>query len=387
MKIGIDKIGFYTPNKYVDMVDLAMARNVDPNKYLKGIGQEKMSVADISQDAVSMAINATKQYLPKIDIDKVGLLIVGTESSVDESKSASLFVKSALKLKASVRTFEIKEACFGLTAAIFTAYDYISTHSDKTAIVIGSDIARYGLNTAGEVTQGAGSISLLIKKDPAMLSINPQTSAYSKDINDFWRPTGSATALVDGKYSTQVYLDFFEYTFKNYQKQNHVDISNFKALLYHLPFTKMGLKANNLAIANLAERDAKKLTNEFKNSIELSKQVGNIYTGSLYLGLLSLLVHAELKLNDLIGLFSYGSGAMAEFFTFNIEAGYRNEIIDPYLILNRRKRLTVAEYENIFTESLQAPIDGQSLVSDEQAGMWYFAGTKNHIRQYCEKNR
>lgn len=116
MKIGIDKIGFYTPNKYVDMVDLAMARNVDPNKYLKGIGQEKMSVADISQDAVSMAINATKQYLPKIDIDKVGLLIVGTESSVDESKSASLFVKSALKLKASVRTFEIKEACFGLTA-------------------------------------------------------------------------------------------------------------------------------------------------------------------------------------------------------------------------------------------------------------------------------
>lgn len=70
MKIGIDKIGFYTPNKYVDMVDLAMARNVDPNKYLKGIGQEKMSVADISQDAVSMAINATKQYLPKID--KIG---------------------------------------------------------------------------------------------------------------------------------------------------------------------------------------------------------------------------------------------------------------------------------------------------------------------------
>ena len=237
------------------------------------------------------------------------------------------------------------------------------------------------------MTQGAGSISLLIKKDPAMLSINPQTSAYSKDINDFWRPTGSATALVDGKYSTQVYLDFFEYTFKNYQKQNNVNISNFKALLYHLPFTKMGLKANNLAIANLAERDAKKLTNEFKNSIELSKQVGNIYTGSLYLGLLSLLVHAELKLNDLIGLFSYGSGAMAEFFTFNIEAGYRNEIIDPYLILNRRKRLTVAEYEKIFTESLQAPIDGQSLVSDEQAGMWYFAGTKNHIRQYCEKNR
>lgn len=40
MKIGIDKIGFYTSNMYVDMTELANARNEDPNKYLIGIGQE-----------------------------------------------------------------------------------------------------------------------------------------------------------------------------------------------------------------------------------------------------------------------------------------------------------------------------------------------------------
>ena len=44
MKIGIDKIGFYTSNMYVDMTELANARNEDPNKYLIGIGQEKMAV-------------------------------------------------------------------------------------------------------------------------------------------------------------------------------------------------------------------------------------------------------------------------------------------------------------------------------------------------------
>ncbi len=27
MQVGIDKIGLFTPNKYVDMVDLAHARN------------------------------------------------------------------------------------------------------------------------------------------------------------------------------------------------------------------------------------------------------------------------------------------------------------------------------------------------------------------------
>ena len=96
MQVGIDKIGFFTPNKYVDMVDLANARNEDPNKYLIGIGQRKMSVADQTQDAVSMGINATLRYWNKIERDKVGLLIFGTESSVDQSKSASLFVKTAL---------------------------------------------------------------------------------------------------------------------------------------------------------------------------------------------------------------------------------------------------------------------------------------------------
>lgn len=86
MQVGIDRIGFYTPNKYVDMVDLAHARGEDPNKFLIGIGQSKMSVADQTQDAVSMGINATLQYLDQIERNNVGLLIIGTESGVDQSK-------------------------------------------------------------------------------------------------------------------------------------------------------------------------------------------------------------------------------------------------------------------------------------------------------------
>ncbi|MCT7690648.1 MAG: hydroxymethylglutaryl-CoA synthase, partial [Lactobacillus crispatus] len=213
MQVGIDQIGLFTPDKYVDMVDLANARKQDPNKFLVGIGQREMSVADITQDAVSMGINATLKFIDKIDKNKVGLLIFGTESSIDQSKSASLFVKTALKLKPEVRTFEVKEACFGLTAALMMARDFVRVHPEQTAIVIGSDIARYGVNTAGEVTQGAGSVAMLIKADPSILALNNGHSAYSEDINDFWRPNYSRTALVDGKYSTQVYLDFFKKTF------------------------------------------------------------------------------------------------------------------------------------------------------------------------------
>ena len=387
MQVGIDKIGFYTPNKYVDMVDLANARNEDPNKFLIGIGQEKMSVADETQDAVSMGINATLDYLDEIDKDKVGLMIFGTESSVDQSKSASLFVKTALKLPPEVRTFEVKEACFGLTAALMMATDFVRLHPKQTAIVIGSDIARYGIKTSGEVTQGAGSISMLIKADPSILSLNEGHSAYSDDINDFWRPNNSKTALVDGKYSTQVYLDFFTKTFEDYKKQKHLHTSDFDALIYHLPFTKMGLKANRLALADQNEAISEKLGQSFEASKHLSANVGNIYTASLYLSLLSLLQNSELKANDLIGLFSYGSGAMAEFFTGNVVEGFEKQL-HPEKVqarLEARKKLTVAEYEAIFTKALADPVEGKELISDEKPGTWYFAGVKDGIRLYKMK--
>lgn len=387
MKVGIDQIGYFIPNKYVDMVNLAHARNQDPNKFLIGIGQKRMSVADPTQDAVSMGINATLRYINKIDKSKVGLLIFGTESSVDQSKSGSLFVKSALKLDPTVRAFEVKEACFGLTAGVMIAQDFVRLHPDQTAIVIGSDIARYGINTAGEVTQGAGSVSLLISSNPRILEINEGHSAYSEDINDFWRPNYSKTAKVDGKYSTQVYLKFFKHTFSDYKKQKGLETKDFAAIIYHLPFTKMGLKANRLAIEGVDEETNARLMDRFTASKELNANVGNIYTGSLYLSLLSLLENGGLKAGDLIGLFSYGSGAMAEFYSANVVEGYENELDKDAdeALLDKRKKLSVPEYEKIFSASLVDPQNNVELTSDEEKGRYYFAGICDDIRQYKVK--
>ncbi len=387
MRVGIDKIGLFTPNKYVDVVDLAHARNEDPNKYLIGIGQSKMSVADQTQDAVSMGINATMKYIDRIDKDKIGLLVFGTESGIDQSKSASLFVKTALKLKPEVRTFEVKEACFGLTAALMIARDFVRVHPDQTAMVIGSDIARYGIGTAGEVTQGAGSVSMLIKADPAILALNDGHSAYSEDINDFWRPNDSKLAMVDGKYSTQVYLDFFSKTFADYKKQKKLETNDFDAIIYHLPFTKMGLKANRLAVADQDEATTEKLQNSFDASKQLSRRVGNIYTASLYMSLLSLLENGNLPAGALVGLFSYGSGAMGEFYSGNLVEGYEKEVnaAGDEKMLKRRQKVSVPEYEEIFNTALDDPEDNEELTSDDEKGTWYFAGTKGNIRQYKVK--
>ena len=387
MQVGIDKIGLFTPNKYVDMVDLAHARNQDPNKFLIGIGQSEMSVADQTQDAVSMGINATMKYIDRIDKDKVGLLVLGTESGIDQSKSASLFVKTALKLKPEVRTFEVKEACFGLTAAVMIARDFVRVHPDQTAIVIGSDIARYGVNTGGEVTQGAGSVSMLIKADPKILALNDGHSAYSEDINDFWRPNASRVAMVDGKYSTQVYLDFFKKTFNDYKKQKNLETSAFDAIVYHLPFTKMGLKANRIAVEDQDQAVTENLETSFEASKQLSRRVGNIYTASLYMSLLRLLENGNLAAGSLIGLFSYGSGAMGEFYSGSLVEGYEKEIdqIKDQAMLDHRKKLTISEYEDVFNTALEDPEDGVVLESDDKEGTWYFAGTQGHVRQYKVK--
>ena len=113
----------------------------------------------------------------------------------------------------------------------------------------------------------------------------------------------------------------------------------------------------------------------------------HVYTASLYLSLLSLLENANLAAGSLVGLFSYGSGAMGEFYSGNLVTDYENEIdqAKDMALLDRRKKLTIPEYEDVFNAALEDPEDGQELDSDDEKGTWYFAGTKDHVRQYKEK--
>lgn len=49
------------------MAKLAEARQVDPNKFLIGIGQTQMAVSPVSQDIVSMGANAAKDIITEDD--------------------------------------------------------------------------------------------------------------------------------------------------------------------------------------------------------------------------------------------------------------------------------------------------------------------------------
>lgn len=386
MDIGIDKINFFTSNLYVDMTELAITRNEDPDKYLIGIGQSKMAVIPPTQDIVTMGANAAESMLTDEDKEEIDLVIVGTESGIDNSKSAAAYIADLLGLRDDIRTFEIKQACYGATAALQMAKAQVALNPDSKALIIGADIAKYGLNTPGEVTQGGGAVAMLVSANPKLLSFEGGSTYLSRNIMDFWRPLGHSEALVDGKYSSNVYLDFFNNVYSNYKDKTGFTIDNFEALLFHLPYTKMGLKALREAQKDADAKVSAKLTHRFEDSRLYNRQVGNLYTGSLYLSLLSLLENNDdLKSGDRLGLFSYGSGAQGEFFAMLLRKDYRKYLMNTTNeFLQKRTRISVEEYEKIYLRSVHYE-NNSELDLDMDDAQFILTGIKENQRQY--KNR
>lgn len=387
MKIGIDKISFFTPPTYVDMVELAEARNVDPNKYLIGIGQEKMAIASEAYDIVAMATNAANKILTEEDKEQIDMVVFATETGVDHSKSAGTWVHDLLGIQPYARVVEFKQACYSATAGIQTALGHITMHPESKVLILASDIAKYGINTGGEPTQGAGAVAMLITANPSILAIETNSATYTRDINDFWRPTYSDYAYVDGKYSNEAYLGTLTAVWNRYKEQFGADLSDFEALLFHVPYTKMGRKALQALADEMDEETSERFNAYYESAIVYNYVVGNIYTGSLYLSLISLLEQGkELETGARVALFSYGSGAVGEFFVGEIQAGYKDFLLkdNHEKMLNDRQKFSLEEYEDVLSQPVKVDEAGNTTVNTtyKNEGDFVFTGIKEHQRQY-----
>jgi len=244
----------------------------------------------------------------------------------------------------------------------------------RVGIVVATDIARYELNSPGEYTQGAGSVALLVKKYPRLLALDPVMGVFTRDENDFFRPIGTRCAVVNGKYSNLCYLTAMDGAFDTYKKRvidremihledggcitDHLD-----HIIFHIPYPRMaeyaaasifrrewrdlprwreieeeigpepraeeheGQKERLSAESDYKRRFSKSAKfheayeKKVKPSTLISSMVGNIYTGSIYLGLASLLEQGLLVPGKRIGLGSYGSGCSAAFFSGTVKPG------------------------------------------------------------------
>lgn len=363
-KVGIDALSFYTSNHFLDLASLAAARDTNVDKYYVGLGQYQMSIASPDEDIVTLAANAAERVLRHVAIESIDTLIFATESGVDYSKSAGIYVHQLLGLAPHCRVLEVKQACYSCTGAIQLLLPRLQLYPHKKILIIAADISRYGFNTPGESSQGCGAAAMILSTNPRILAIEPEYGIHTEDVMDFWRPTYLDEAIVDGKYSSRIYIATLEKTWKHYCLSSKRQFSDHARFCYHNSVPKLVEKSHQwlAQFAGCSENNKEQLQEHINDSLLYSRVIGNSYTASLYIGLASLLDHSQMDLSDQrIGFYSYGSGCVAEFFSGVVQPTY-HQILDTDFhqqILNSRTQLTYTDYERFY--SFKLPRDGSQL--------------------------
>ncbi|WP_396192714.1 hydroxymethylglutaryl-CoA synthase family protein [Flavobacterium sp.] len=380
MKVGIDSIAFDIPKLHLPIKVLAENRNIEPEKLIKGLGLHKMSFPDVHQDVVTFAANAVYKLIQQENINpsEIARIYVGTESSVDSSKPIASYISALLEQQlgeGTLRycdTLDMTFACIGAVDALQTTLDFIRLNPTKKAIVVATDNAKYDLNSTGEYTQGAGAIALLITANPKILSFSQEVGVSSQGVFDFFKPRRYVSKneilnttdnpewfgileneiafykeqpVFDGQYSNQCYINriteaYFHY--KEITNQSGTLFNNWENILMHLPycfqarrtFVEIYSKENNLTddIKTISKsEDYLAFVNKtiFPSEIA-SGQIGNMYTGSIFLGLLSTLCYHFQNENEIqdkkFGFIAYGSGSKSKVFEAQVEANWKSAI-------------------------------------------------------------
>jgi len=386
VKVGIDAMGFYTSNYYLDLRTLASARGVDVNKFHVGLGQEKMAVIPPDEDVVTMAADAGAKVLRQVDPNEIDLLLFATESAVDQSKASGIFVHRLLNLPARCRVVELKQACYGATAGLQMALPMLREDPKKKILLIASDVARYGLKTTGESSQGGGAVAMVLSQNPRVLAIESESGFHTEDVMDFWRPNYRDEAIVDGKYSCDVYLRLVQKTWEQYAAISQRTVADHAHFCYHVPVPRLVEKAHQclLKLNGLPKLSSIELTEQLGAALKYGRLVGNCYTASLYLSLISLLENTASDLSERrIGLYSYGSGCIAEFFSGVVQKNYQDMLgtTEHQQMIQNRQSLSLQEYEDFY--NFNYPEDGGSLaIPKHHKGQYRLTAIEQHKRIY-----
>ncbi len=390
MKVGIDSIAFDVPKIHLPIKTLAENRNIEPEKLIKGLGLNKMTFPDVHQDVVTFGANAVLKLILQNDLkpNEISRIYVGSESGVDSSKPIATYIISLLESQFGEGSFrncdvvDVTFACIGAVDALQTTLDFIRLNPTKKAIVVATDNAKYDLNSTGEYTQGAGAIAMLITTKPSILSFSQATGVSTQGVFDFFKPRRTISKLeitnqsdnpdffgvlenevsiykeqpvFDGQYSNSCYINRITeayFHFKKESNQSSAVYQNWKSILMHLPYSfqgrrtfveiyaqenpELGLNASSVDFKEQIKVIAKSpeyldfVNQKIAPSEIASGQIGNIYSGSIFLGMLSTLCHHFKENSNLsnakFGFIAYGSGSKAKVFEAEVQQNWKSEI-------------------------------------------------------------
>jgi len=358
-RIGIEKLDIYGSSLILDQKKLAEARGMDPQKVVADFLIDTRSLNPLYEDTVTMGVNAAAPMLEGEDRQAIGMLVVGTESSVDFGKPISTNIHGALGLPTNVRNFETKHACYSGVAALDTALNWIASglNRGRKALVISTDFSRMHLNAKEEFVLGGVASAALVSDSPRVVEFElSKKGTWTSDAYDTFRPT-ARHEMGNNEVSLYTYLDALEGSYRDYVEATGeaVDFDSYFAQnCYHTPFPGMAFQAHR-TMCNLARPRAKleireSFTQKAQPSLLYARRVGSTYGASNFLGICGVAMSAQgVKAGDRISFFSYGSGAIGEFYS-GLLCPEAREVVAGMGIeaeLDARREVSVEEYEMI----------------------------------------
>lgn len=362
MSLGIESMRAWPSTLALDLAALARARGVDPHDTLDHLLVQQRSVMPPWEDAVTMATNAAAPLLDGVDRDSIGLLIVGTETPVDLEKPISTWLQRLLGLSSRCRNFEIKHACYSVTAAMRMALAWLGSPEGrgKRALVVGTDASYAGLGAPWEYVLGAGAVALVLSDQPDALEIDPVAGVYASEVTDVIRPsrrieTGSSEA------SLLAYLEAVDGTLDAYESVAGA-LQEYDHLVYHAPFAGITFRAHRRLLERHAEPSRAEAWADFERrslpGLCFHRRTGGVYGSSTALSMLgALAARPDLGAGSTMGVFSFGSGSCAEFYTARVgtRAAEVVERAQTEALLDAREPIDVATYEALERERDEAP--------------------------------
>ncbi|KAJ3126080.1 Hydroxymethylglutaryl-CoA synthase, cytoplasmic [Nowakowskiella sp. JEL0407] len=398
--IGILGIEVYFPKKAVEQVELEKFDNVSAGKYTIGLGQDRMAIVSDREDINSICLTVVQNLLDKYNISPldIGRLEVGTETIIDKSKSVKsvlmqLFADSG---NTAIEGIDTTNACYGGTNALFNTINWVESSSwdGRYGIVVAGDIAVYKSGNA-RPTGGCGVVAMLIGPNAPLVFDVGLRATHMEHTWDFYKPDlHSEFPEVDGPLTVVCFLRAVDKCYQRYLEKaqkvlgiENPTINSFDYYCFHSPYTKLvqksfgrfafndflrnqespefaafeqfkGVNPEDTYFTKEIEKgfmDFTKVTYKSKvtPSLTSSKNIGNMYCGSVYFSLVSLL--SEIPSDALQGkrvvLFSYGSGLASSMFSLTVR-GSTSDIVSKLGLLERLKSRTIiqpSEYEDLMS--------------------------------------
>ena len=405
--VGIEKACVNPCSMVLPLERLCAARGSDVAYARDSLMLHERGVNPPWEDTVTMAVNAGRALLAPAEIQQVGLLLVATESGVDQAKPVSAWVHRFLGLPRDCRNLELKHACYAGTGALQLAATWVSSPlaAGRKALVISADESRMHLGKPWELVAGACSAAALVSTTPDLVELEQdKTGVYANEqADDITRPT-LHVEKGNTELSLASYLDALEGAYDSYLNALGVQIDPrryFKRQIYHAPFGGITLLAHKAILERSGSVSRLEMRADFARRCEpglrYTRRVGAAYASSTLASLLSTLAAGdELHTGDRIGVYAFGSGSCAEY--YSVLVGERAQQTARAAGFDRladtRQVLTVEGYEQaerqracqVDLANFATPLDGFDDWYDRRyrgSDQLVFLGCRDYIRQYA----